>query len=71
MALGLLLDSLMERNCLKKLSLSRVGLNSDQQVVKLAKVIETSRYLADLDVSWNGLRAKVMGPLLETLGENR
>lgn len=69
-----LLESLMESNgynCrLKKLSLARTGLNNEKNLELMAEMITNSRYLIELDLSWNGLRPKNVGSLFNALVEN-
>lgn len=55
-ALSTVLDCLLEKNFIKKLGLVNAQLNSDTCMAKLCELVNGSRYLFELDISWNGLR---------------
>ena len=60
----------MKRNCfVKKLALVAVNFN-EESIEELCDFVATSRYLEELDLSWNQLQPNQMMPILETLSVN-
>lgn len=66
-----MLEALTGKNYVKKLSLVNASLNSEVAMSKLSALINNSRYLMDLDISWNGLRPTTFFSFLESIAENR
>ncbi|TNV87178.1 hypothetical protein FGO68_gene2179 [Halteria grandinella] len=71
MASARLLDAMLEKNYVKKLSLVDAGLNDEGCLKKLCKLIQSSRQLSELDISWNRIRPRDAVGLLEVIAENR
>lgn len=55
-ATSLVLDSLAERSFVKKLSLVNASVNEPSCIKKLVYFMQGSRYLIDLDISWNNIK---------------
>jgi hypothetical protein len=65
-----ILASFLEHNFdLRKLKLSWNNLNDDDIVEILCKLIESERKLTSLDLSWGGLRPKLMLMISMSLNE--
>lgn len=65
------LDALMHRSCLKKLGLVNACLKEPSCLKKLIQFVRGSRYLIDLDISWNGLKSGNIMDLMDLISENR
>ena len=68
---GRLLDILIEKNPLRKLSLVNAGINDEICLKKLSSVMQGSRNLTELDISWNRMRPGILLDFMDALGENR
>ena len=68
---GRLLDILIEKNPLRKLSLVNAGINDEICLKKLSTVMQGSRNLTELDISWNRMRPGILLDFMDALGENR
>lgn len=67
----MLLDTLIEKNFLKKLALVNASINNDSAMEKICQIVDSGRYLMELDLSWNSLRPSNIFGLLSVLSENR
>ena len=65
-----LLKQMKGRNYLRKLSLVEAGLN-EFSLKPLTEMVAKQKTLIYLDISWNGLMAEQMKPLLVVLSKNR
>ena len=60
----------MNKGCfLRRLALVQVSFD-EESISELKKFIEESRYLEDLDISFNFLQPKMVQPLLEAIAGN-
>jgi len=64
-----IVDTLLKRSCLRKLALVKAGITSS--VKKLGELITKSKFLIDLDISWNDFRPSDTAYLLKILSSNR
>ena len=68
-ASALLLEGLLPTS-IRRLSLVEANLNQDN-FHHLIELLEESKSLCDLDISWNSLSAKLLSELFEILSSNR
>eukprot|EP00347_Sterkiella_histriomuscorum_P002614 403367462 len=65
-----ILKSIKENSYLRKLSLVKASL-SDHCISMLCQILQSSRHLIDLDISWNSLRPQNLKEFWIALGKNR
>lgn len=58
------------RNYLKRLGLVNLGM-TEGILKQLTPFIQNSRYLIELDLSWNGFRAVKIADFIDAIGENK
>ncbi len=68
---GRLLDILIEKSPLRKLSLVNAGINDEICLRKLSQLVQGSRQLTELDISWNRMRPNILFDFMDSLGEIR
>lgn len=66
-----LLDALIDKSYIKRLSLVSAQINNEICISKLITFIKNSKFLTELDISWNGIRPQHAVNLIEVIGENR
>jgi hypothetical protein len=69
-ALTGLLNILHNRNYLKRLGLVNLSMN-ENHLKQLIPFIQSSRYLIELDLSWNGFRAAKIAEFIDAVGDNK
>jgi hypothetical protein len=65
-----LVNILHSRNYLKRLGLVNLGM-TEGILKQLTPFIQNSRYLIELDLSWNGFRAIKIADFIDAIGENK
>ncbi len=68
---GRLLDILIEKSPLRKLSLVNAGINDEICLKKLSQLVQGSRQLTELDISWNRMRPNILFDFMDSLGDIR
>ncbi len=64
------IDVLEERNYIKRLALVNAQIN-DSNLKKIIPFIKSSRYLIELDLSWNTFRNKNLIEFFDAIGDNK
>lgn len=68
--MSLFLDVLEDRNYIKRLALVNASIN-DVNLKKIIPFIKSSRYLVELDLSWNSFRNKNLIEFFDAVGDNK
>lgn len=70
-ALNSILTAVKEKMFLRKLSIVNASMNEHNNLALVRDIIEQSKMLIDLDISWNELRPQNIKGIIEALSKNR